>query len=136
MSGVSYCYETMLEGLTFEDAVARVTDSLKGQGFGVLTEIDVKETLKKKLDLDFRRYVILGACNPHLAHQALEVEPQIGLLLPCNAVVQEAPSGEVAVSIVDPRAMFELVDNPAMAAVAEEADARIREVIRALEASE
>lgn len=132
MSRLSYGYETKLQGLSFDDAVARVTAALKEQGFGVLTKIDVKTTLKEKLDVDYRNYVILGACNPHLAHQALEAEPQIGLLLPCNAVVQEAPDGAIAVSIADPEAMFRLVDNPAMATVAEEAGTRIENVIRAL----
>lgn len=135
MTELAYGYETTLTGLSFDGAVGRVTDALKEQGFGVLTEIDVKDTLKRKLDLDFRRYVILGACNPHLAHQALQAEPQIGLLLPCNVVVQETPEGTVAVSIAAPKAMFKLVDNPAMAAVAEEAEARIRHVVHALEES-
>ncbi len=99
MSRISYGYEINLQGLSFNDAVIRVTEALQAEGFGVLTEIDVKTTLKKKLDVDFRNYVILGACNPHLAHQALEAEPQIGLLLPCNATVQEAPDGTIAVAI-------------------------------------
>jgi uncharacterized protein (DUF302 family) len=135
MNDLAYGYETTLTGLSFEGAVGRVTDALKEQGFGVLTEIDVKDTLKRKLDLDFRRYVILGACNPHLAHQALQAEPQIGLLLPCNVVVQETPEGTIAVALAAPQAMFKLVDNPAMAAVAEEAETRIRNVMHALEES-
>jgi uncharacterized protein (DUF302 family) len=118
---------------TFEYAVEKVTAALKSEGFGVLTEIDVKETLKKKLGVDFRRYLILGACNPNLAYRALGAAPQIGLLLPCNVVVQEAPEGGVLVSIADPRAMFTLVDNVAIAPVAEEADQRLRRVIASLE---
>ena len=93
----------------------------------------MRDTLKKKLDADFRRYVILGACNPVLARQALEAEPHIGLLLPCNVVVlEEGPKGSVVVSIADPKVMFTLVDNPGVAQVAEEADLRLRRVMRAL----
>ena len=127
-----YGFETTLLDTNYDDAVRRVTDELKKEGFGILTEIDVRATLEKKLDVDFRRYMILGACNPNLAHRALEIEPQIGLLLPCNVVVQEAPTGAVIVSIADPRAMFALVDNSAVAPVAEEADERLRRVIDAL----
>jgi uncharacterized protein (DUF302 family) len=129
-----YGYETTLPEATFDTVVARVTDELKKEGFGVLSEIDVGATLKKKLNLDFRRYLILGACNPVLAHRALEAEPQIGLLLPCNIVLQEAAAGGVTVSIADPRAMFALVGNAALAGVAEEADDRLRRVMHGLEA--
>lgn len=133
MSELRYGFERRLEGISFEQALQKVTAALKNEGFGVLTEIDVKETLKKKLNADFRRYVILGACNPPLAHQALSSEPQIGLLLPCNVVVQEASNeGEVIVSIADPRAMFTLVDNPAVKPMAEEADKRLRKVMASL----
>jgi uncharacterized protein (DUF302 family) len=128
-----YAMERRLEHTTFEGAVEQVTEALKREGFGVLTQIDVRETLKKKLDVDFRRYVILGACNPTLAHKALRAEPQVGLLLPCNVVVQEQPPhGGVLVSIVDPRAMFTLVDNPDITPVVEEADQRLRRVVAAL----
>jgi uncharacterized protein (DUF302 family) len=132
MTDIKYGFERTLEGRSFDEARAAVTAALKNEGFGVLTEIDVRDTLKKKLDVDFRRYVILGACNPSLARQALEAEPQVGLLLPCNVVVQEAPAGRVVVSIADPKAMFTLVDNPAVAPVAEEADARLRRVMQSL----
>ena len=101
----TYGFGRLLSDVTFEKARENVTDALKSEGFGVLTEIDVSQTLKKKLNLDFRRYIILGACNPGLAHRALIAEPEIGLLLPCNVVLQEEPGG-VAVSIADPRAMF------------------------------
>jgi uncharacterized protein (DUF302 family) len=132
MSELPYGYETTLTGVSFDDAVERVTAALKEQGFGVLTEINVKDTLKKKLDVDFRPYVILGACNPKLAHEALNAESQIGLLLPCNAVVQQTGDDEVTVSIAAPDAMFELVDNPAVAPVAKDAQTRIENVMRTL----
>lgn len=132
MSDLRYGFESKLIHLAFEDVVGRVTEALKEEGFGVLTEIDVQATLKKKLDADFRRYLILGACNPALAKTALEAEPQIGLLLPCNVVVQESSDGEVIVSIADPKAMFTLVDNPAVAPIAEEARQRLRRVVAAV----
>lgn len=132
MTELRYGFEQRLAGTPFERAVEQVTAALKAEGFGVLTEIDVTATLKKKLGIDFRRYVILGACNPNLAHQALEAEPQIGLLLPCNVVVQEVLGGGAIVSIADPQAMFTLVDNKAIAAVAEEAGLRLRRVIASL----
>jgi uncharacterized protein (DUF302 family) len=132
MGTLRYGFEKRLADTTFDEAVEKVTTALESEGFGVLTEIDIAATLRNKLDIDFRRYVILGACNPTLAHQALGVEPQIGLLLPCNVVVQEAPDGGVIVSIADPRAGFTMVDNPAIEPVAAEAGARLRRVIDAL----
>lgn len=133
MSDLKYGFETTLAGVEFGEAQRRVTEALQEEGFGVLTEIDVKATLKKKLDAEFRPYVILGACNPVLAKQALEAEPHVGLLLPCNVVVQEAPEGGVIVSIADPKAMFTLVEKPNIAAVANEAEERLRRVIAKLE---
>ena len=127
-----YAFRVELE-LPYEQAVERVTAALMEQGFGVLTEIDVKATLKKKLDADFRRYVILGACNPPLAHRALQAETEIGLLLPCNVIVYEADGGSV-VSIVDPLSMLGVVENPALEPVADEARSRLRKVANALEA--
>lgn len=127
-----YGFDRTLAQVSFDDAVVRVTAALQAEGFGVLTEIDVAATLKKKLDVSMRRYLILGACNPSLAHRALLAEPQIGLLLPCNVVVQEADGGGVVVSIADPKAMFLMVDNPAVAPVADEADASLRRVMAAL----
>ena len=121
-----------LKHIAFEDALARVTQALAAEGFGVLTEIDVQATLKKKLDVDFRRYRILGACNPSLAHQALEALPHVGLLLPCNVVVQETPGGDVEVTIADPKAMFSLVENSSLEPVATEAEQRLRRVIDSL----
>jgi uncharacterized protein (DUF302 family) len=133
MTELSYGFERRLAGVGFDDAVEKVTTALKSEGFGVLTAIDVKDTLEKKLAVEFRRYVILGACNPSLAHRALAADPQIGLLLPCNVVVQEAPEGGVVVSILDPRAMSSLSGNPEIAAVAEEADRRLRRAMASLD---
>lgn len=119
----------------YEAAVEQVTAALKEQGFGVLTEIDVKATMKKKLDVDFQKYVILGACNPPLAHRALSAEPAIGLLLPCNVIVYEDEAqGGAVVSLVDPIAMLGFVDNAALAPVAQEARTRLEKVAAALAA--
>jgi uncharacterized protein (DUF302 family) len=125
-----YAFRTKLD-LPYEQAVGKVTAALKDEGFGVLTEIDVKATLKKKLDADFRRYVILGACNPALAHQALNTELEIGLLLPCNVIVYEEDGGSV-VSIVDPISMLGVVENPELDPVADEARTRLQRVIETL----
>lgn len=132
MTGRAYGFEQRLERTTVDEARARVTDALKREGFGVLTQIDVKDTLKKKLDVDFRRYLILGACNPSLAYKALSMDAQIGLLLPCNVVIQDAESGGVMVSIADPGAMFAVVDNPALAPIVDEVDQRLRRVMVSL----
>ena len=121
----TYGYTAHLPAMSFEDARSRITDALKQQGFGILTEIDVTATLKAKLNLEFRRYVILGACNPQLAHRALEAELGIGLLLPCNVCVWEDDGGSV-VSIARPDAMFDIVKNGALQAVAQEAGERLR----------
>ncbi len=115
----------------FEEAVARVREELGAEGFGVLTEIDVRETLKKKLDAEFRRYVILGACNPQLAYRALQEELEIGLLLPCNVVVYETEQGST-VSIVDPVMMLGVVENPSLEPIAEEAREKLRRVMASL----
>lgn len=120
MTDPSYAFSKKLEGVSVEQALERVTAALKENGFGVLTKIDVKETLKNKLDVEFRPYVILGACNPKLAHKALQGEPYIGLLLPCNVVVQETDGGAL-VSFADPKAMFELVPDAPIEEVATEA---------------
>lgn len=126
-----YAFRTRLD-LPYEQTVEKVTAALKDEGFGVLTEIDVKATLKKKLSADFRRYVILGACNPPLAHQALNTELEIGLLLPCNVIVYEEDGGSV-VSIVDPISMLGVVENPELNPVADEARTRLQRVIETLE---
>ncbi len=114
---------------SYEEAVSKVTEELKAEGFGVLTEIDVKSTLKKKLDVDFRKYVILGACNPQFAYRALSAEDKIGILLPCNVVVQEREDGKVEVSAVDPVGMMQMVDNPALKDVAQQIQERLKKVI-------
>lgn len=126
----SYGIGTDVE-MDFDEAVEKVTEALKNEGFGVLTTIDVKQTLKEKLDVDRPRYVILGACNPHFAHQALEVEPDIGLLLPCNVVVYEHDGG-IRVAAMDPEAAFQLADNPNIGPVAREVRKRIERVIEQL----
>lgn len=128
---IAYGFERTLPGVSFADAVTRTTEALKAEGFGVLSEIDIAGALKKKLDVDFRPYLILGACNPVLAHKALQAEPQIGLMLPCNVVVQAAEGG-TTVSIADPKAMFTVVENPTLVEVANDADARLRRVIAAI----
>ena len=116
----------------FETAVARVTAALKEQGFGVLTEIDVRATLKKKLDADFRPYLIMGACNPHLAYQALSIDPAIGKFLPCNVTVDQVEEGSIKVSFLDPLMMSAFVDDPRIEPVANEARARLESVANAL----
>ncbi len=118
----------------FDDAVARVTEELKKEGFGVLTEIDVKATLKKKLDIDKRPYKILGACNPVLANQALDAEPDIGLLLPCNVVVREDDDGSVVVGFMDPASVLGLVQRPELESLGGEVRARLERVRDALAA--
>ena len=119
-AGPSYAFSRKLEGVSMDEALKRVEDALGANGFGVLTHINIQDTFKKKIDVDFRPYVILGACNPKLAHEALEADPSIGVLLPCNIVVQEVEGGTL-VSFADPRAMFELVPDAAIEEVATEA---------------
>ena len=128
----SYGYTKSLGKVDFNAAQERVTEALKAEGFGVLTEIDVKATLKKKIDVDFRRYTILGACNPPLAHQALTAEPLIGLLLPCNVVLFEEDDGQINVSLINPREMFKVVENSALEAIAGQVDSKIKNVLERL----
>jgi uncharacterized protein (DUF302 family) len=128
---VTYHFSKRLR-LPIESAVGRVTEALKQQGFGILTEIDVEQTLKKKLGVDFRPYRILGACNPPLAYQALQVEDKIGTMLPCNVIVQDVGDGMVEISAVDPVASMAAVDNPKLAVVAETVQAKLRDVIDSL----
>ncbi len=116
----------------YDQAIEKVTQALKNEGFGVLTEIDVKATMKKKLDVDFRRYVILGACNPPLAHRALRADLDVGLLLPCNAVVYETGDQKSVVGLVNPISMLAVLPSPELGPVAEEANARLQRVAAAL----
>ena len=117
---------------SFDDAVGAVTEELKKEGFGVLSEIDVAGTLKKKLDEDMPPYRILGACNPTLAHQAVNAVPEIGLLLPCNVLVREDETGQVHVSFMDPGAVLGLVDNPQVVPLAEQVKEKLQRVLAAL----
>ncbi len=130
---IRYALVKELPDLEYDDAVAKATELLADEGFGVLTEIDVKATLKKKINVDFRRYVILGACNPQLAYQAMTGEPFIGVLLPCNVVVMEREGGGSIVSAFKPTAGFSLVDNPDMSPIAEDVEDRLRRVLDRLD---
>ena len=118
--------------LPYESALEKVTDALKSEGFGILTSIDVKETMKKKLDVDFRKYTILGACNPPLAHKALTARPDVGLLLPCNVIVYEEGNTTV-VNIIDPISMTNFIDDQSLVAVANEAHQRLKRVSDAIQ---
>jgi uncharacterized protein (DUF302 family) len=118
--------------LPFDEAITQVTEGLKKEGFGVLTDIDVKATLKKKLDVDFRNYRILGACNPPFAYRALQAEDKIGTMLPCNVIVQETAEGAVEVAAIDPIASMQAIQNPALADVAHEVQSKLRRVINSL----
>ncbi len=120
--------------LAYEDAVERTKAALKAEGFGVLTTIDVKETIQQKLGRDFRKYVILGACNPPIAYQALSAETEIGLLLPCNLIVYQTDPGRSAVSAVAPLVTMSRVGNPALVPLGQQVDAKLRRVITSLEA--
>ena len=113
--------------LSFEDTINKVTEELKKEGFGILTTIDVKETLKNKIDVDFKKYTILGACNPPLAHKALQAEEEIGLLLPCNVIVYDK-EGKSAVSVFDPSLMIKVVENENLNPIAEEVKEKLQRV--------
>lgn len=128
---MNYHFSKALDG-PFDDVIARVSAALKAEGFGILTDIDVKETLKKKLDVDFRRYRILGACNPPFAYRALQLEDKIGTMLPCNVIVQEHARGKVEVSIVDPVASMQAVENPGLADIAKEVQGKLKRVLDSL----
>ncbi len=124
-----YYFEKTVE-MSFDDAVVRVTEELKKEGFGVLTEIDIQATLKKKLDVDFRPYKILGACNPPFAYKALQAEQNIGMLLPYNVIVQDAGNGKTEISAIDPLVSMSNVENPALEPVAAEIKAKLQRVIQ------
>ena len=130
-NAMSYHFSKKL-GVPFDQAVARVTDALKREGFGVLTDIDVSATMKAKLGEDFRPYRILGACNPQLAHRALQLEDKIGTMLPCNVIVQQHEGGGVEVSAVDPVASMQAIRNPGLAEVAKLVQVKLRKVVEGL----
>lgn len=128
---MSYYFSKTLP-VGFDDAVRRTTEVLKKEGFGIITEIDVKQTLKAKIGVDFRNYRILGACNPKLAHEALQLEDKIGTMLPCNVVVQEIGSNQTEIAAIDPVASMQAIDNPRLIQAAKGVQALLRAVIEAL----
>ena len=125
-------YFSKIINASFDDAIQKVTEALKAEGFGILTEIDIKATLKKKLDVDFYNYKILGACNPPFAYKALLAEDKIGTMLPCNVIVQEKIAGQVEVSAVDPAASMQAIENKALNDIATEIRGRLQKVIEQL----
>ena len=122
-------YFTKTTPLGYEQALAKVQDELKKEGFGIITEIDVRETLKKKLNVDFRKYKILGACNPAFAHQALQVESRIGTMLPCNVIVQEREDGQTEVSAINPLESMKAVANPQLEQIGNQIAAKLKGVV-------
>ncbi len=128
---MSYYFSKTLS-LGFDEVIEKVTEALKAEGFGILTEIDVQATLKKKLDVDFRPYKILGACNPPFAYQALQAEEKIGTMLPCNVIVQQKGDHEVEVAAIDPIASMQAVNNPRLLAVAEVIQSKLKNIIENL----
>ncbi|MBI0398047.1 DUF302 domain-containing protein [Cyclobacterium marinum] len=128
---MNYYFAKTFKNSSFEETIAQVTEALKAEGFGILTEIDVKETMKKKLDEDFRPYKILGACNPPFAFKALQAEDKIGTMLPCNVIVQQTDAG-VEVAAVSPKASMAAVDNAELADIANEIEALLKKVIASL----
>ena len=129
---MSYYFNTTVKGKSFEETIELVTEALKKEGFGVLTEIDVQSTLKKKLDVDFKKYRILGACNPQFAYKALQSEDKIGVFLPCNVVVEEQENGQIEVSAVDPVASMMSVPNVSLSTTAGEVKEKLMRVISSL----
>ena len=128
---MEYYFSKTITG-SFEDAIEKVTEALKAEGFGILTETDIKATLKKKLDVEFHNYMILGACNPPFAYKALLSEDKIGTMLPCNVIVQERVAGQVEVAAVDPVASMLAIENKELAAIADEIGKRLQKVITGL----
>lgn len=126
---MKYYFSKTLENVTFDEAIERVTEELKKEGFGVLTEIDVKATLKKKLDVDFRNYRILGACNPPFAHKALLEEDKIGTMLPCNVIVQQISDTQIEIAAIDPAASMQAIKNETLANIASEIRSKLEKVI-------
>lgn len=128
---MNYSYSTILNG-DFEEIIEKVTAELKTEGFGVLTQIDVTSTLKEKIDVDFKNYRILGACNPHFAHKALTIEEKVGVMLPCNVIVVEVGDGQYEVSAVSPMASMQAVNNEKLGAIAKEVEDKLIQVIERL----
>ena len=128
---MSYYFAKTLE-MAFGEAVRRATSALKEEGFGIITEIDVRQTLKNKLNVEFRDYRILGACNPALAHEALQVEDKVGTMLPCNVIVQDLGGGRTEIAAIDPVASMQAIDNPRLKAAAEQVRAKLKKVIASL----
>ena len=129
---MAYYFKTTKKDWSFDETIAHVKAALKEEGFGVLTEIDIKETLKNKLDVDFKRYKILGACNPVFAHKALQSEDKIGVFLPCNVVVTENDEGHIEVAGVDPIASMVTVENEGLGEIAQDVQAKMKRVIASL----
>lgn len=129
---MSYYFNKIIKGKTFDETIESVTIELKKEGFGVLTEIDVKATLKMKLGVDFKKYTILGACNPHFAHQALLNEDKIGVFLPCNVIVEEHENGDIEVSAVDPIASMMVINNHQLGEISREVQLKLKRVIENL----
>ena len=126
---MSYYHKKLLANTSFEEAVVRTREALKNEGFGVLTEIDIRETLRKKLDVDFNPYNILGACNPPFAYKALQMENKIGTMLPCNVIVQEIAAGTVEVAAINPVVSMQAVANGGLEAIAGEVNTRLQQVL-------
>ena len=127
-----YYYFSKILNVSFEEAILKVTDELRKEGFGILTDIDVKEALKKKLNVDFKKYRILGACNPPFDYQALQAEDKIGTMLPCNVIVQELADGKVEIAAVDPVASMQAIENPKLKNIAEQVRDKLKKVIENL----
>ena len=125
---MSYYYARTIQA-SFEDAVGRTREALQAEGFGVITEIDVQKTLKTKINVDFRRYLILGACSPAMAYQALQIEDKVGTMLPCNVVVQERSEGTVEIAAIDPEASMQAIENRALTEKAAEVGAKLRRAL-------
>lgn len=130
---MSYFFSKIMEGKSFTDAMDQVKSALKTEGFGVMTEIDVQKTLKEKINEDFKKYVILGVCNPHFAHKAILAEDKIGLFLPCNVLVEEHEDGNIEVSIIDPIASMMAVQNESLGSVATEVREKLQRVVSKLQ---
>ena len=129
---MTYYFNKVLKGKSFNEAIELVTAELKKEGFGILTEIDIKDTLKSKIDVDFKKYKILGACNPHFAYEALQSEDKIGVLLPCNVIVQEHENGAVEISAVNPMASMSAVQNKTLGELASKVQLKLIKVINSL----